>query len=275
LNPKADPRGFDLVTAVVAHEVAHQWWGNMLRQASVEGAGLLTESLAWYSAMGVLEDKYGSGHLQKLLDFLREENETPRTRAALPLLQANDWYQNYRKGPLALYGLSQYIGRDRVNGALRALLEKHGQGTHPRPTSLDLYGELKTATPDSLQTLLHDLFEANTFWELETEAASAKLKGKTWEVTIDLQGQKLVVDSAGTETKLPMKDWVEIGVYGPAEAGKDLGKQLYLQKHLINSGRQKIVITVQDRPAKVGFDPRNLLVDWNVIDNYKEVKTNN
>lgn len=275
LNPKADPRGFDLVTAVVAHEVAHQWWGNMLRQASIEGAGLLTESLAWYSAMGVLEDEYGSEHLQKLLGFLREENETPRTRAALPLLQANDWYQNYRKGPLALYGLSQYIGRDRVNGALRALLEKHRPGTQPRPTSLDLYRELKTVTPDSLQTLLHDLFEANTFWDLETETASAKPKGKTWEVTINVHAQKLVVDSAGTETKLPMKDWVEIGVYAPAEEGKELGKRLYLQKHFINSGRQTIQITLQDKPAKVGFDPRNLLVDWNVIDNYKEVKSNN
>ena len=72
-----------------------------------------------------------------------------------------------------------------------------------------------------------------------------------------------------------MKDWVEIGVYGPAEAGKNLGKQLYLQKHLINSGNHRIVITLEDRPDKVGVDPRNLLVDWNVIDNYKQVKTNN
>ena len=59
LNPKADQRGFDLVTAVVAHEVAHQWWGNQLKQAYVEGAGLITESLAWYSAMGVLEFMHG------------------------------------------------------------------------------------------------------------------------------------------------------------------------------------------------------------------------
>jgi hypothetical protein len=70
-------------------------------------------------------------HLRRLLDFLREENETPRTRAALPLLQANDFYQNYRKGPFALYGLSQYIGRDTLNGALRNLLAKHRPGLFP------------------------------------------------------------------------------------------------------------------------------------------------
>ncbi|HEX8658171.1 MAG TPA: M1 family aminopeptidase [Hymenobacter sp.] len=274
LNPKADERGFDLVTAVVAHEVAHQWWGNQLKQAYVEGAGLITESLAWYSAMGVLEDKYGPEHLQALLSFLREENATPRTRAAKPLLQADDFYQNYRKGPLALYTLSQYMGRDRVNGALRNMLANHRPGTLPLPTSLDLYQELQTATPDSLRPLLHDLFKANTFWELATETATAKQrKGGAWQVTLTLQARKLAVDSAGTETKLPMQDWVEIGVFAPAEAGKEAGKLLYRQKHLIKSGKQTILLTVQDRPAKVGFDPRHLLVDWNTIDNYKVVKS--
>lgn len=272
LNPKEDSRGFDFVTAVIAHEMAHQWWGGQLSPAQVEGAGLLSESLAWYSAMGVLEDKYGSEHLKKLLSFLREENENPRTRAALPLLQANDWYQYYRKGPFALYALSQYIGRNRVNGALRQLLANHQSGNSPRPTSLDLYRELQTVTPDSLQYVLQDLFKTNTFWELETEAATAKpIKGDKWQLTISLQANKLVVDSIGIETKLPMKDWVEIGVFAPAEQGKEIGKQLYLQKHLIKSGKQTIVVILQDRPATVGFDPNYLLIDWNVKDNYKGV----
>ncbi|GAB3823165.1 ABC transporter permease/M1 family aminopeptidase [Hymenobacter jeollabukensis] len=276
LNPEADKRGFDLVTAVVAHEVAHQWWGNQLKQAYVEGAGLITESLAWYSAMGVLEDKYGPAHLQRLLRFLREENETPRTRAALPLLQADDWYQNYRKGPLALYALSQYIGRDRVNGALRQLLVHHRPGTLPCPTSLDLYQELQTVTPDSLQPLLHDLFRANTFWELQTKSAAARqLKGGKWQVTLTLQAHKVAVDSAGTETKLPLRDWVEIGVFAPAEAGHEVGQPLYLQKHLLKSGPQTIVLTLPDRPATVGVDPRNLLIDWNQTDNAKALNFNN
>ncbi|RAK69303.1 ABC transporter permease/M1 family aminopeptidase [Hymenobacter edaphi] len=274
LNPQADERGFDLVTAVVAHEVAHQWWGNQLKQAYVEGAGLITESLAWYSAMGMLEDQYGAEHLQALLRFLREENETPRTRAAKPLLQADgDFYQNYRKGPLALYALSQYMGRDRVNGALRNLLAHHRPGTLPRPTSLDLYRELQLATPDSLQPLLHDLFRANTFWELTTEAATAKqLKGGTWQLTLTLQASKQVVDSIGTETQRPMQEWVEIGVFAPAEAGKQVGKPLYLQKHRIKSGRQTIVLSVPHRPATAGFDPRHLLIDWNLTDNNKAVR---
>ncbi|MBA4850365.1 M1 family aminopeptidase [Emticicia sp. BO119] len=276
LNPKGDPRGFDLVTAVVAHEVAHQWWGGQLTPARVEGAGLLSESLAWYSAMGVFEDKYGFEQLHRLLDFLREENETPRTRAALPLLRADDWYQYYRKGPFVLYALSQYIDRNRVNNALRHLLVKHPAGSLPLPTSLALYRELKVVTPDSLHYLLHDFFEKNIFWQLETKEATAKkTKAGFWQVTLNIAARKWAVDTAGTETKLPMNDWIEIGVFAPAEAGKETGKQLYLQKRLIKSGQQSITVTVPQKPARVGIDPNHLLIEWEIEDNSKEVKLSN
>ncbi|MBA9076267.1 ABC transporter permease/M1 family aminopeptidase [Rufibacter quisquiliarum] len=273
MNPEADERGFDLVTAVVAHEVAHQWWGNQLKQAYVEGAGLITESLAWYSAMGMLEEKYGPAHQKKLISFLTEEYENPKTKAALPLLQADNWYQNYRKGPMALYALSQYIGKDRVNGALRSLLQKHPPGKVPFATSLDLYQELEAATPDSLQYLLHDLFKANTFWDLKANQATVKqTKEGAWEVTINVQANKTLVNEKGLEKALPVKDWVEIGIFGPAKAGEELGKPLYLQKHLIRSKKQTITVTVPRKPAQVGIDPNHLLIDWNLNDNVAEVK---
>ena len=42
-------------------------------------------------------------------------------------------------------------------------------------------------TPDSLQYLLHDLFEVNTFWQFETERATAdETDANTWQVTLDV-----------------------------------------------------------------------------------------
>ncbi|WP_299986396.1 M1 family aminopeptidase [uncultured Pontibacter sp.] len=273
LNPKDDPRGFDLVTAVVAHEVAHQWWGNQLDPAHVEGAGLLSESLAWYAAMGVLEDKYGPEQLQRLQSFLREEYKNPRTRAAVPLLQANDWYQNYRKGPFALYALSQYIGKERMNNALRRLIDKKGSGKSPQPTSLDLYRELKSVTPDSLQYLLQDLFEKNTFWELGTKQVVAKqIQPNNWQVMLEIQARKFMVDSIGVETKVPMNDWVEVVVFAPAKANQSQGEVLYQKKHFINSDKQTISVMVQRKPARAGIDPDNLLIDWELKDNIVEVQ---
>ena len=130
------------------------------------------------------------------------------------MLRALDPYLSYRKGPFALYALSEYIGEERVNGALRRLLEKHRPAEAPLATTLDLYRELQAVTPDSLQYLLHDLFEVNTFWELETERVTAEqTEAGTWQVTLDVRARKVVVDSAGVETEVPMNEWVEIGIF--------------------------------------------------------------
>lgn len=275
-NPEADERKLDFAYAVAAHEVAHQWWGNQLQYAHVEGAGLLSESLAWYSAFGVVEETFGQEHLQRLLAVLRTAYETPRTRADVPLLRAHNKYHNYRKGPFALYALSQYIGREQVNSALQKLLRKHSAKTRNLPTSLDLYQELQAVTPDSLQYLLHDFFEANTFWELETEQVKAwPTKAGKWKVSLDIKARKVVVDSMGVETLLPLDDLIEIGVYAPAEESEKTGRQLYLQKHRISANKQTITVTVPEKPDKAGTDPRHLLIDWKMSDNTAEVEVHN
>ncbi len=272
MNTMKDSRGFDFVTAVVAHEVAHQWWGNRLKSADVQGAGLLSESLAWYSAMGVLEEKYGSEHREKLLAFLREEYENPRTRAALPLLQAGDFYHYYRKGPFALHALSRYIGKQQVNTALRRLLEKHPPGKMPMATALDLYSELQTVTPDSVRNLVDDLFKRNTFWDLKVNQASAKKnKNGTWQLTFQWDARKQVVSEEGLEKQIPIKDWIEIGVFGDHKKAEG-GKLLYLQKHFVDLNSKTITLNLPFMPSSVGFDPNHLLIDWNIIDNFAEVK---
>jgi hypothetical protein len=179
-------------------------------------------------------------------------------------------------GPFALYALSRYIGKKRVDEALRRLLEKHGSGTPPLPTSLDLYRELQAVTPHQFQSLLHDLFEKNTFWELETERATSKQTGEAnWQVTLDVRARKVVVDEAGIETKVPMDDWVEIGIFARPEKGDALSKPLYVQKHRISSGGQTITVTVPRQPAQAGIDPYHLLIDWETDDNLHTVKVQN
>ena len=267
LNPLPE-RDVDLPYHIVAHEIAHQWWGSQLAPAYVEGAGLLSESLATYSAMLVGHETLGDEHLRRYLRFVRQEYQNPRSPAMPPLLRAVDGFLNYRKGPLALYALGEYIGQDRVRAALRSLLEKYGprQG---QVTSLDLYRELQAVTPESSHWLLHDLFEKNTFWELETHAARAEQTAAgTWQVTLDVEARKLVIDEAGVETALAMDDWVEIGVFAGDEP-------MYLQKHRIRSGKLTITVTVPSSPTRAGIDPRFLLVDWATGNNVEKVTVKN
>src|SRR5918997_4304491 len=110
-----DPHGRDMPFATVAHEVAHQWWGNRLVPASVVGAPVLNESLAWYSALEVVEAAHGPEHRDRLLGAMRASYLSPRARAGTPLLRATDRFQWYRKGVLEMHALREYVGAERVN----------------------------------------------------------------------------------------------------------------------------------------------------------------
>jgi ABC-type transport system involved in multi-copper enzyme maturation permease subunit len=271
LNPDADGRNVDLAFAVVAHEVAHQWWGGALTPADVEGAGVLTESLAWYSALQVVERTFGREHLERLLTLMRQAYVTPRARADVPLLRADDWFLAYRKGPLAMHALREYIGAERVNISLRRLLDRYRPGRSPLATPLDLYRELQAVTPESLHYLLVDLFQANTFWALATDRVSAEQTTTgDWRVTLDVEARKTAVDTDGVETDVPMTDLVEIGVFAAPE-GEGPGDLLYLEKHPVRSGAQRITVTVSGRPAQAGVDPRRLLIDMTPDDNAKGI----
>jgi ABC-2 type transport system permease protein len=272
MNPKPD--GLDLPYHIMAHEVAHQWWGMYLAPAAVEGAGLLIESLATYSAMQVVEETLGREYLLRYLSQMRQEYEVPRSKAAPPLLRSNHSFLNYRKGPFALYALRHYIGKKRVNDALRQLLRTYTPAP-PLPTTLDFYRELLAVTPDSLHYLLHDLFATNTFWDLKTEQATAKqTKTGDWLATLTIDARKMRVDSMGRETNAPMNDWIEIGISAPAEKGQKTGLPIYLQKHRIRSGKQRIAVMVPGKlikagPIQAGIDPNYLLIDYEMNDNRK------
>jgi ABC-type transport system involved in multi-copper enzyme maturation permease subunit len=269
-----DPRALDLPFAVVAHEMAHQWWPGQLSPAMVEGAPFFSESLAWYSAMQVVKRHYGAEQLRRLMASMREPNPFPRVRRGLPLLRADDPWAMYRRGPFAMIALSEYVGESRVNTALRRMIEASRSRWvgAPRQTTLDLYRELQAVTPDSLRPLLRDLFEINTVWEFDTRRAAAeRIAGGRWRVTLDVEARKEVVDTAGVATPLAMDDLVEIGVFAASEDAGTLGRRLYLRKHRLRAGRQTITVTLPHEPDRAGVDPYGLL-DWEEGDDIERVE---
>jgi ABC-2 type transport system permease protein len=259
-NPKDDPESVDFPFAIVAHEMGHQW---TVPYAPVEGAPVLSEGLAWYYAIKLVEHARGVEHSRRLLSYLRQPHPIAPIRRGEPLLRGLDPYLSRRRAPFALYALSEYLGEERVHAALRRLLEKHRPADAPLATTLDLYRELQAVTPDSLQYLLHDFFEINAFWVLETKRVAAKQTAAgTWEVTLEVQARKMVYDESGVETELPMDEQVPIGVFGAAgENAGELSAALYVQMHRIRSGAQTITVTVPREPVLAGIDPYHLL-DW-------------
>ncbi|HSJ09000.1 MAG TPA: hypothetical protein VK928_03780, partial [Longimicrobiales bacterium] len=179
---------------------------------------------------------------------------------------------HYAKGAVAMYTLREHIGAERVNLALRRFLAKFGRGgggVPPFPTSLDLYAEFRAVTPDTLHGLLHDLFAEITLWDVKADSAVVEPAGDgQFRVTLDVTARKLRADSIGNETEVPMNDVVEVGVFADGDVAP-----LYLQRHRIVSGRQRITVLVPQRPVAAGIDPLGKLIQRASEDNTVEVRS--
>ncbi|HEU4628118.1 MAG TPA: M1 family aminopeptidase [Gemmatimonadaceae bacterium] len=257
---------------VTAHETAHQWWGGQVMGARVRGAAFLSETMAQYSAMMVMERTYGREQVRRFYDY--EMDNYLRGRRAYdndeaPLLDVEDQaYVYYHKGAIAMYTLRERIGAARVDSALRRYLARYRDAGPPYPTSRDLYAELRAVTPDSLHPLLRDLFETITLWDVRAETARVEPTGDgAYRVTLEVTASKVRADSVGRETPVPMDELVEIGVFADGGPDGGPGTPLYLRQHRVHGGRQTIVVTVPRAPARAGIDPYHELIDRTADDN--------
>ncbi|MDP9349857.1 MAG: hypothetical protein M3P24_12075, partial [Gemmatimonadota bacterium] len=262
---------------ITAHEVAHQWWGHQLVGANVQGAALLSETLAEYSALMVMEREYGRERMQR---FLRHEldgylrGRAMERRRETPLVRTEgQQYVHYHKGALAMYALRDYLGEARLNAVLAGFLRERRFSAPPYPTSLGLMAHLRSAVPDSLHPVLHDLFETVTLYDLRTrEAAYTRRKDGSYEVEIGVEARKLRADTLGYETEVPMDDRVEIGVFAAGQGKDGEGEPLYLAKHRITPKTRLVRVVVDRVPARAGIDPYHKLIDRTGDDNVRKVE---
>ena len=260
----------DFTFYITAHEVAHQWWGHQVMEANVQGSAMLSETLAQYSTLMVMKEKFSEQQMQKFLRYELNRYLSGRTRESnkeQPIKYTEDQpYIHYRKGSLLMYALQDFIGEEQVNAALRDYIAEFAFKEAPYPTTTDLIGHFKAYTPDSLQYLITDLFETITLFENRTETATYKqLEDNQFEVNLLVNAKKYRADELGKETEIAFNDWIDIGLYGKNVAGKD--SLLYLQKHLLVPGEQSINVRVSKKPVKAGVDPLNIMIDRNPSDN--------
>ncbi len=275
-----DKKTPDFVYFITNHELAHQWWGHQLVGARVQGASMLVESLAEYSAIMTAKHTFAPTQMQQFMrreldQYLRGRRQERKKELPLMLVE-NQPYIHYYKGGMVFYALQDYIGEDHLNGALRTFLEKNRNQTHPYPNTADLMAYLRPATPDSLQYLLHDLFETITLYKSEVKSAtySARPDGR-YDVQLTIKAEKFRADSLGNETPTPLADYLEIGVFGPdktsCEAWDVRGNALVLQKIKLTKPETTLSFVVKEKPFKVGVDPYQKLIDRYYFDNVKYI----
>ncbi|HYM85798.1 MAG TPA: M1 family aminopeptidase, partial [Pseudoxanthomonas sp.] len=267
----------DYVFYVTAHEIAHQWWAHQVIGANVQVATVLSESLAQYSALMVMEQEYGRGQMRQ---FLKTELDRylggrgGERLEELPLYKVeNQQYIHYQKGSLVFYRLREELGEAAVNRALKKFLQTKSYQTAPYTTSAELLGFIRAEARPDQQDMITDLFEKISFYDNRVEEATAKkLADGKYEVTLKLHAAKRYADGKGKETAGKLDDWAEVGVFGRGTSGEERDeKVLYLQRQHVTTGNPTVTVVVDGVPYEAGFDPYNKLIDRVSSDNRKKV----
>ncbi|SNR70690.1 ABC transporter permease/M1 family aminopeptidase [Lutibacter flavus] len=294
----SDKGGVDYGFAITVHELAHQWWAHQVIGADVKGATMLSESMSDYVKLKVLEHQHGKKKMRKYLKESLDEYLQGRTleqKGESPLMY-NDgqMYIHYKKGSLVFYALSDFIGEENLNAAIKKYVEKVKFQEPPYTTSIEMVDYIRQATPDSLQYVIKDMFETITLYKNRVvDVKSTELENGKYQVDIEFnvskyrlsdKGKRIYGEKVGDtlsfktekmkkpEMSLPLEDYVEIGIFYQEEIdGEKDEVELYLKKHKITSINNKVSIIVDKKPTEVGVDPYNKLIDNNSEDNRREL----
>jgi ABC-2 type transport system permease protein len=263
-----DKDDLDLLYFVNAHELAHQWWGHQLIGSQTQGSNMMSETLAEYSALKVMEKKYGDETIRKFLRYeldryLRGRAGEVRHEPPLALVQ-NEPYVWYNKGSLVMFALSDYIGEDKVNAALRGYLEKNRYATGPFPDTRGFVEAMRDATPPDMQYLVDDMFESIVLYENKATSAVVTPEGGKYKVTLAVETSKRKADGSGNETPMSINDLIDIGVFSGT---KEHLNKLYMEKRRFNTDKSTVEVVVNEKPTYAGIDPYNKLIDRNPEDN--------
>jgi aminopeptidase N len=110
----------NVIDAVIAHEMAHQWWAHQEIPALMQGGTMLTESFSEYSSLMVMKEE-NDGDDMKMKEFLKYDfnrylrGRTGEREKELPLYKVeNQNYIHYGKGgSIALRPARLYWRRQR------------------------------------------------------------------------------------------------------------------------------------------------------------------
>jgi ABC-2 type transport system permease protein len=264
----------DLVYYIVAHEMAHQYWAHQVIGANMQGSEFFSEGFAQYSALMVMEKEYGKDKMKKFLQY--EMNDYLRGRSQEregenPLIKTeNQGYIHYPKASVVMYYLKEMIGEDKLNSALKNIVDKFAYKNPPYATSIDVVNEIKKVTPPELQYLITDMFENITMFSNRMVSAKYKKIGNEYEVTLTTTSEKFRCDKLGKETAIAVADFIDVALFAKSDnVDNETGKVILTQRLKLTKKDNVFKFKVKELPYNAGIDPYNYLIDRIPDDNLK------
>ena len=160
---KAGKGEADTVDFIVAHEAAHQWWGNILTPGKGPGGNVLSEGMANYSAAMLVEQMRGVKTRRALMTkFEREYVQQRNPDRERPLHKVDgsrpgDTTLVYNRGGWVFFMLMEKMGRERMLKGLRDFILKFKDGPD-FPLIEDLVESLRphAADPKAFDAFVND-----------------------------------------------------------------------------------------------------------------------
>lgn len=263
----------DYVFYVTAHEVAHQWFAHQVTGADVEGSNILSETLAQYGAITVMEKQYGEERMHKFLHIEMDRYLTARSNESekekpLALADIDQQYIFYQKGSIVMTSLRRFLGEDSLNKGIRTFMQRYAMKAPPYPTTADFVACIRAVTPDSLQYVITDAFDKITIYDNSIKDAKTTQQGNTYTIDVTLDIKKYYADGDGKETAAQCNDYIEVAVY------KDKNTVLQLTRYKLEDGINKLKIQTSAKPYKVVIDPRYMLMEKKPDDNELRLNAN-
>jgi aminopeptidase N len=159
ISTEADKRG---VYIVIAHEMAHQWFGDLVTMAWWDDLWLNEGFAEW---MQTKATDHFHPEWELWLDAVNQKEAAMRTdarfgthpvvRPIYDVLQANQAFDaiTYEKGQAVVWMLEHHVGSDTFRAGVRNYIKAHAYGN---TVTDDLWRELDKASPAKVTQIAHD-----------------------------------------------------------------------------------------------------------------------
>jgi len=180
----------ELMPRVLAHEIAHQWWGNLVLPQG-PGAGWLAEGFAEYSSLLYLGHARGERAFRRALWQEKQEYHVlMQNPPEEPIIETDPFDQQggytgviYQKGAYVLHMLRYVIGDQAFFAALRGFLDNHRYGIG---TIADFRREAEQRSGRKLEVFFRQWLECTGTIELTYDWQTTRLDSGRYDTRIVL-----------------------------------------------------------------------------------------
>ncbi|MBL4642482.1 MAG: hypothetical protein JKY44_02705, partial [Flavobacteriaceae bacterium] len=209
----------------------------------------------------------------QLESYVKSSKGLDSPESPLALVQKQD-YIYYNKGAVNMFILQEKIGEKQVNLALKRFV-KDWNAFDPNfnkeryATSTDLLQYFDAVTPDSLKTVVYELFETVTSYDVELKKADVTAQEDAgYTLNLKIQLDKWQNNEIVTEANIE-NTMVAVAIYGLDAADKEIVLEVHQVQ--MNAKSKEVSFEFKTKPTKVVLDPDYLFVDTNRENNTKKL----